>query len=399
MTWAAPWAWALAAAIALPIVAHLWSRRQPRSVEFPTLRFLQASSPVSRRLRTIQDWPLLALRVLIVLAVAAAAAGPTIVALARDKATAPLHRVIVVDEAVGTAAAALVARLRGEAADAVVVDDRPIASALIDAIAQAATSARRTRSELVLVWDGSRPTLLPEDLEAVPAYVGVRLEPVAAATAVAGDGVSVATLIDAIELPRDVEALRTPLLAALAAVRVPDRGVPVRLRWPSPSIAEAAPTAARPSLRRVLDDLAADVRLRSAAERSRAAVAGGLGDPALPNPRNAAAPPRIASLLDAHVAGDTLVVESLAEPQAPLTWWAAVAPVEALVRWERLAATGECWTEAEVRTASRAPAAAVDDVAPSGRHTRAAWLLVLALLLLEQMWRSRLREAGAGDAA
>ncbi|MBA2355541.1 MAG: BatA domain-containing protein, partial [Acidobacteria bacterium] len=58
MTWASPWAWAFALGVALPLIAHLWSRRQPRTLPFPTLRFLTAASPVSRRLHRVQDWPL-----------------------------------------------------------------------------------------------------------------------------------------------------------------------------------------------------------------------------------------------------------------------------------------------------------------------------------------------------
>lgn len=396
MSWTSPWAWALAAAVALPIVAHLWSRHQPRSVAFPTLRFLHAASPISRRLRTLQDWPLLAWRVLTVLAVTAAAAGPTIAALARSTAPAPLHRVIVVDEAVRAQASAVVERLRSEAA-AVVVDDRPVASAMGDAIALAAASARRTRSELVVVWDGSHPALSPRDLEAVPAYVGVRLEPLAGVTHAAGEVASVATLVDAVELPRGADALRAPLLAALATVRVPDPQVSVRLRWRSTSVeqAESAPaTASRSRLIRALDDLSADVRLRSAAERSRPLAGSSDTGSTDAGPRG-----RIHPLLDGHVAGDRVVIDSLAVPDAPLTWWAAVAPVEALVRWERVSMSGERWTEADLRRASRAPAPAEDGAAAPGRHTRAAWLLVLALLLVEQVWRARLRESGVRDDA
>lgn len=394
MTWTSPWAWALAAAVTLPIAAHLWSRHQPRSVPFPTLRFLQATSPIALRLRTLRDWPLLAWRVLIVLAVTAAAAGPTIASLARSTATAPLHRVIVVDEAVRAQASALVEQLRGETA-AVVVDDRPVASALGDAMALAATSARRTRSELVVVWDGSRPALLPRDLEPVPAYVGVRLAPLAASTPAPGEVASAAALVDAIELPRDADALRAPLVAALATVRVPDPQARVRLRWrstPLPDPERAPTTAPGARLVRALDDLAADVRLRGAADRSRP----------LSRPSGAGtgvSRGRIHPLLDGHVADDGLVIDSLAVPDAPLTWWAAIAPVEALVRWERLSTSGERWTESAVRSAMRAPAAAEVEGGPSGRHTREAWLLVLALLLVEQVWRSRLREARVRDDA
>lgn len=57
MIWATPAAWALAILAALPLLAHLWSRKRPAPLPFPTLRFLRAASPVSRRLRRVQDWP------------------------------------------------------------------------------------------------------------------------------------------------------------------------------------------------------------------------------------------------------------------------------------------------------------------------------------------------------
>jgi len=105
--WASPAAWALAILAALPVVAHLWSRKRPMALSFPTLRFLRAASPVSRRLRRVQDWPLLLLRLAIVGVICAAAAGPTLSARWRQRAwQARLHRVIVVEAGAASASAA-----------------------------------------------------------------------------------------------------------------------------------------------------------------------------------------------------------------------------------------------------------------------------------------------------
>lgn len=381
MTWAAPWAWALAAAVALPLVAHLWSRRQPRSVEFPTLRFLQATSPVSRRLHTLHDRALLAWRAIIVMAAVAAAAGPTIGSAARRDDSGPLHRVIVVDDAVRAEVGPLVERLRRESTAATVLQDVPIASALAEGIAEASHAARRTRSELVLIWDGSQ-ALLPGDLADVPAYVGIRLEPVSARQASTFAAFTAPT-IDIIGETTATAQVRASLLEALEGVRLPRAEARVELRWAEPpSRAAAAPSAAvvPARLRRLSDDLARDVRLRDAALRS---------GPLAPTGRS---PLAGALPLETRIEDARLIVESHVSPQAPLTWWAAVAPLEALVPWERIAAPREPWPSDAVRAATRAAAPAEVESEPGGRHTRLAWVLVLALLAVEQWWRSRIRE-------
>ncbi len=65
-------------AAAIPIAVHLISRRQPRRVVFPATRFLKNHLESSRTRLRVQRWWLLALRVLAVLAFAAALARPQI---------------------------------------------------------------------------------------------------------------------------------------------------------------------------------------------------------------------------------------------------------------------------------------------------------------------------------
>ena len=158
MIWATPVAWALALLAALPLIAHLWSRKRPAALPFPTLRFLRAASPVSRRLRRVQDWPLLLLRLAIVVVVCAAAAGPTLDARWRQQAwRSRLHRVIVVDaDVAGATASAAVNDMRKDVASSTVLGPAEIADVFDDAIAQAERSAADRRTELVVVWSGSR---------------------------------------------------------------------------------------------------------------------------------------------------------------------------------------------------------------------------------------------------
>jgi hypothetical protein len=76
MTFLNPWAWLGLIAVAVPIAAHLLSRRSAKRQVFPTLRFLPASvlRPV-RRSRFTDLW-LLALRCLVIVVAVAAVAQP-----------------------------------------------------------------------------------------------------------------------------------------------------------------------------------------------------------------------------------------------------------------------------------------------------------------------------------
>ncbi len=65
-------------AAAIPIAVHLMSRRQPRRVVFPATRFLKNQLESSRTRLRVQRWWLLALRILAVVAFAAALARPQI---------------------------------------------------------------------------------------------------------------------------------------------------------------------------------------------------------------------------------------------------------------------------------------------------------------------------------
>ena len=99
ITFLQPWAWLLAATVALPVAVHLLARDRSRRLPFPTLRFLEATklSAVSRQ--TLQDLPLLAVRVALVLAAVAALAGPVFVTPARQALWAGrVARAVVLDD-------------------------------------------------------------------------------------------------------------------------------------------------------------------------------------------------------------------------------------------------------------------------------------------------------------
>lgn len=89
------WLWVLPAA-ALPLILHLVARRQPPTVPFPAVRYLQQVTRDHQRRLKLQHWLLLLVRTLLVLALILAAAGPTV---ARDglSSHAPAALVIILD--------------------------------------------------------------------------------------------------------------------------------------------------------------------------------------------------------------------------------------------------------------------------------------------------------------
>ena len=89
------WLWALPA-VALPLILHLVARRQPPTVAFPAVRYLQQVTRDHQRRLKLQHWLLLLVRTLLVLALILAAAGPTV---ARDglASHAPAALVLILD--------------------------------------------------------------------------------------------------------------------------------------------------------------------------------------------------------------------------------------------------------------------------------------------------------------
>ena len=61
-----------------PVFFHLLGRRQPKTLEFPAIRFVKKTAVEAQRGWSVKRWILLALRVLMVLLLAAALAAPRV---------------------------------------------------------------------------------------------------------------------------------------------------------------------------------------------------------------------------------------------------------------------------------------------------------------------------------
>jgi Aerotolerance regulator N-terminal/von Willebrand factor type A domain len=93
------------AAASIPIVIHLFTRRQPREVRFPSLEFLsEVNQSEIRRLR-LKQWLLLALRTLAVACIALAMARPALRGTAGLSGDAATSVVVLVDRSASMAAA------------------------------------------------------------------------------------------------------------------------------------------------------------------------------------------------------------------------------------------------------------------------------------------------------
>ncbi len=77
ISFAAPWALFGLAAALVPILLHLFARREPPTVEFPAVRYLSETARVHQRRLNLQHWLLLLARTLLIILLVLAAAGPT----------------------------------------------------------------------------------------------------------------------------------------------------------------------------------------------------------------------------------------------------------------------------------------------------------------------------------
>ncbi len=102
---AAPWALLGLAAAALPILLHLFARRQPPTVVFPATRYLAETARARHHRLTLQHWLLLVVRTLLITALVLAAAGPTWPG-GGAAAHGPAALTVVVDNSLSSAATA-----------------------------------------------------------------------------------------------------------------------------------------------------------------------------------------------------------------------------------------------------------------------------------------------------
>ena len=176
--------WALPLAL-LPVIIHLLRTHHARRVQFPSLRFVQPSRAAAVRMRLPSDILLMTLRVAVVGLAVAAIAGPILLTSSRLSAwNARTARAVVVDTSESM-------RVSGDggaermAADAAVAElqsaayGQRIASAdLGDGIARASQwleSSPPARREIVIVSDMQRGALRTTDLARVAGDIGIRL--------------------------------------------------------------------------------------------------------------------------------------------------------------------------------------------------------------------------------
>ncbi|MCC7125605.1 MAG: BatA domain-containing protein [Acidobacteria bacterium] len=170
ITFLQPWVWLLGIAAAVPIALHFLARQQSRPHVFPSLRFLEPIALSAVRWRTLQDLPLLAVRVAIILAAVAALAAPVIVTPGRATlwANRTARAIVLHDEA-----AAADDERRGATVSAVFARDR-ITDAVADAVRWLDAQSPQ-RHEIVIMSAFAAGAISEADLQSVPGKVGLRL--------------------------------------------------------------------------------------------------------------------------------------------------------------------------------------------------------------------------------
>lgn len=102
---AAPWVLVGLAAAALPLLLHLFARRQPPTIVFPATRYLAETARARHHRLTLQHWLLLLVRTLLIAAIVLAAAGPTWPS-AGAGAHAPAALAVILDNSLSSAVTA-----------------------------------------------------------------------------------------------------------------------------------------------------------------------------------------------------------------------------------------------------------------------------------------------------
>ena len=165
MLWLNPIAWFALATAALPLLIHLLIQRRVERFPFPTLRFLQPTRLAAVRRHLLEDLPLLAVRIALLAAAAAALAGPLLVTAARRHAwDRRVVRAVVTDS--GTASSAALQQTFA-------------AEDLRDGIRRAILwldAAPPARREILVSSAFPIGSITAADVAAIPAGIGVRFE-------------------------------------------------------------------------------------------------------------------------------------------------------------------------------------------------------------------------------
>jgi hypothetical protein len=179
-------AWAGAVAIAAPLLIHILVHRRARRFPFPTLRFIAPTRLAAVRRHVLEDLPLLAVRAGVLLAAAAALAGPLLLTPARQHTwnTRIVRAVVLQSLAPPAGTVPATAGLNSRPPDLSRLPDAfrthtfDTAENLQDGIARAIAwldTAPPARRELVIAAPLTLGSLERTDLDEVPAGIGIRL--------------------------------------------------------------------------------------------------------------------------------------------------------------------------------------------------------------------------------
>lgn len=184
MRWMNPLAWLGLCMLALPVLIHLFSRRQTRVIPFPSLRFVAPSPLLPTRRMRLSDMTLLLIRLATLAFAVAALAGPLLsrstTAMGTGGSGAAVVRAVIVDTSRGhgdsasrNAVDSIVAQLESESQGAMTLPTAAPFLAIPGAIAwlQQQSGVR----ELVVLSNFRVGALDSLDLTRVPRSVTVRL--------------------------------------------------------------------------------------------------------------------------------------------------------------------------------------------------------------------------------
>jgi Aerotolerance regulator N-terminal len=193
--WLTPSAWWGLVAVAIPIAIHLLTKQHTKLVPFPTLRFIHATRVSALRRRSIHDWLLLAVRMLILATAVAALASPLFLSAGREAQwQSRVARAIVLAPGLGgreqEQAALVEAQRHGSFVSAVFRPAPHLADALRDAAAWLATQPPALR-DLVIVGNLHDGDFSASDQALIPSTVGIRFVPFAVAQRPAYDRVDI----------------------------------------------------------------------------------------------------------------------------------------------------------------------------------------------------------------
>jgi hypothetical protein len=175
--WLQPLAWWGLGLLALPILIHLLARHRSRRLRFPSLKFLPVEQVAALRRRVIADWPLLAVRLVILAAAVAALAAPVVVSDARrDAWDRRVARAVVTTSPQTEEITALVAEAAEASYVSAVFAPVTVADGLREAerwLDEQPPAAR----EIVVVGHLREGALAAHDVARLPPYVGIRFLP------------------------------------------------------------------------------------------------------------------------------------------------------------------------------------------------------------------------------